>query len=69
MGPPRGRSGNPLAFPGIALTLGASSSPVSAPFSEQAPEARLSHGLTPRLGAQPAGHFGLELSVGADSEA
>lgn len=41
----------------------------SAPLSGRAPVARLSHGLTSRLRAQPVGHFGLKLQVGADSGA
>lgn len=41
----------------------------SAPLSGQVPVARLSHCLTPRLGAQPVGHSGLQLLVGADSGA
>lgn len=41
----------------------------SAPLPGQVPEARLSHGLTFWLDAQPVGHSGLELLVGADSGA
>lgn len=41
----------------------------SAPLSGQVPVTRLSHCLTPRLGAQPVGHSGLQLPVRADSGA
>lgn len=59
------KCGNPLAFPGIAF--GSEFPPpvlFSASLSGPAPVAKLSHGLTPRLGAWPVGHFGLQAPVG-----
>lgn len=65
MGPPRVKFGNALAFPGIAFRpLVPPPALFSAPLSGQAPVTRLSHALTPRLGAQPVGHFGLQLLTG-----
>lgn len=56
-------------LPGIAPGSWFFLLPFSAPLSGEVPVARLSHGLTPWLDAQPVGHSGLELLVGADSGA
>ena len=68
--PPRVKFGKPLASPGIALGPRPLLLPsFSVPHSGRAPVARPSPGLTPRLSAQPVGHLGLELLVGANSGA
>lgn len=68
--PPRVKFGKPLASPGIALGPRPLLLPsFSVPRSGRAPVARPSPGLTPRLSAQPVGHLGLELLVGANSGA
>ena len=67
---PRVKFGKPLASPGIALGPRPPLLPgFSVPLSGRAPVARPSPGLTPRLSAQPVGHLGLKLLVGANSGA